>query len=80
MSKLTLNIDTDLDEQIQKCEELIKKYEELGDKNKQLHFVTIKEFAEMRRLFYSYCSKDFFFTGACNRGFSAKKRLYCLRH
>ena len=49
MSKLTLNIDTDLDEQIKKCEELIKKYEELGDKGKQLHFVTVKELAKMRK-------------------------------
>lgn len=48
MSKFTLNIDTNLDEQIKKCEELIKKCEELGDKGKQLHFVTVKEFAEMR--------------------------------
>lgn len=48
MSKVTLNIDTDLDEQIEKCEELIKKYEELGNKGKQLHFVTVRELAEMK--------------------------------
>lgn len=48
MSKVTLNIDTDLDEQIKKCEELIKKYEELGGHAKQLHFVTVKELAEMK--------------------------------
>lgn len=49
MSKFTLNIDTDLDEQIEKCEALIKKYEELGHKSKQVHFVTVKELAEMHR-------------------------------
>ncbi len=49
MSKFILNIDTDLDKQIEKCEELIKKYEELGDKSKQVHFVTVKELAEMHR-------------------------------
>ena len=59
MSKVTLNIDTDIDEQIEKCKELLKKYEELGDKGKQLHFVTIKELAEMHRLFYCYCASNF---------------------
>lgn len=48
MSKVSLNIDTDLDEQIRKCVELIKKYEELEGHAKKLHFVTVKEFAEMR--------------------------------
>ncbi len=48
MSKTTINIDTDFDEQLKKVEELIVKCEELGDKGKQLHFITIKEFAEMR--------------------------------
>ena len=59
MSKLTLNIDTDLDEQIEKCEELLKKYEELGNKSKQLHFITIKELAEALRLFTKYSTNDF---------------------
>lgn len=48
MSKVSLNIDTNLDEQIKKCEELIKKYEELEGHAKQLHFVTVKELAEMK--------------------------------
>ena len=48
MSKITLNIDTDIDEQIKKCDELLAKYEQLEEHTKRLHFVTIKEFAEMR--------------------------------
>ena len=48
MSKTTINIDTDIDETLKKVEELIAKCQELGDKGKQLHFVTIKEFAKMR--------------------------------
>lgn len=48
MSKITLNIDTDIDEQIKKCDELLAKYEQLEEKTKKIHFVTIKEFAEMR--------------------------------
>lgn len=47
MSKVTLNIDTDLDELIKKCNELNKQLEELEDKSKQLHYITIKELAEM---------------------------------
>ena len=49
MSKVTLNIDTDIDEQIKKCQELIKKYEELEGHAKQLHFITIRELAKMRK-------------------------------
>ena len=49
MSKLILNIDTDFDEQLEKCEKLIKKCEELGYRGKQLHFVNIAEFCEMRK-------------------------------
>lgn len=59
MSKTTINIDTDIDETLEKVEELIVKCEELGDKGKQLHFVTIKELAKAVRLFTRY-SKDAF--------------------
>lgn len=47
MSKLTLNIDTDLDELMKKCNELNKQLEELEDKSKKLYFVNVKELAEM---------------------------------
>lgn len=59
MSKFTLNIDTDLDEQVEKCEQLIKKYESLEKHTKQLYFVTVKELAQMRRLFTNYCTSNF---------------------
>lgn len=59
MSKFTLNIDTDLDELIKKCNELNKQLEELGDKGKRLHFITIKELAEMLRLFTKHSTNDF---------------------
>lgn len=49
MSKVTVNIDTNFDEQLKKVEELIVKCEELGDKGKQLHFVNIAEFCKMRK-------------------------------
>lgn len=60
MSKTTINIDTDIDETLKKVEELIAKCEELGDKSKQLHFVTIKELAEALRLFNKDKSRYFF--------------------
>lgn len=59
MNKLTLNIDTDLDELIKKCNELNKQLEELGDKSKQLHFVNVKELAEMMRLFAKHSKSNF---------------------
>ena len=52
MSKFTLNIDTDLDELIKKSNELNQQLEELGDKSKQLYFLTIKDVADMMN-----CSK-----------------------
>lgn len=59
MSKTTINIDTDFNEQLEKVEELIVKCEELGDKGKQLHFITIKELAEAMRLFTRHSKGDF---------------------
>lgn len=59
MSKTTINIDTDIDENLEKVEELIVKCEELGDKGKQLHFITIKELAEAVRLFNKDKSRYF---------------------
>lgn len=45
---MTLNVNTDLDEQIAKCIELAKQFEEVEKHAKQLHFLTPKELAEMR--------------------------------
>lgn len=59
MSKTTINIDTDFDEQLEKVEELIVKCEELGDKGKQLNFITIKQLSEALRLFTRHSKDDF---------------------
>lgn len=45
---MVLNIDTNFKEQMKQLEELFTKYEQLEEQTKQMHFVTIKEFAEMR--------------------------------
>lgn len=45
---MIVNINTDVEEQIKKCDELLAKYEQLEEKVKQLHFVNIKEFCKMR--------------------------------
>ena len=45
---MILNIDIDIDEQIRKCDELLARYEKLEERTKQLHFITIREFAKMR--------------------------------
>ena len=45
---MTLNVETDIEEQIKKCDELLAKYEKLEEHSKKLHFITIKELAEMR--------------------------------
>lgn len=45
---MTLEINTTTKEELQKLNEYLVKCEEAEVKTKQLHFVTIKEFAEMR--------------------------------
>ena len=59
MSKTKINIHTNFDQQLKKVEELIIKCEELGDRGKQLHFITIKELAEAVRLFNKDKSRHF---------------------
>lgn len=58
MSKVTVNIDTNINETLKKVEELIVKCEELEDKGKQLHFITIKELSKALRLFSKYSTND----------------------
>lgn len=45
---MTFNIDTNIEEESKKIGELLIKYEQLEQQTKKIHFVTIKEFAEMR--------------------------------
>lgn len=45
---MNLNLETDIEEEIKKCNELLTKYAQLEQQAKKIHFVTIKEFAEMR--------------------------------
>ena len=45
---MTVTVDTDIEEQIRKCNELLAKYEKLEEHSKKLHFITIKDLAEMR--------------------------------
>lgn len=49
---MNINIETDIDLNIQKVDELVSKLEALEDKSKLLRFVTIDEFAKLRN-----CSK-----------------------
>lgn len=72
MSKVTVNIDTNIDETLKKVEELIVKCEELEDKGKQLRFITIKELAEAMRLFHNCCTANFFIARFSVVGFCKK--------
>lgn len=45
---MNINIETDIDLNIQKVDELVSKLEKLEDKSKLLRFVTIEEFAKIR--------------------------------
>lgn len=45
---MNVNIQTDIDLNIQKVDELVSKLEALEDKSKMLRFVTISEFSSIR--------------------------------
>ena len=45
---MTLNVDTNNEEHLKTLNELLAKYEQLEKQTKKMHFVTIREFAEMR--------------------------------
>lgn len=45
---MTVNVNTDTEAELQKLNEYLVKCEEVEQKTKKIHFVTIKEFAEMR--------------------------------
>ncbi len=45
---MTFYVDTDIDLNIRKLDELLEKLKLMEDKSKMIHFVTIKEFAEIR--------------------------------
>lgn len=45
---MTLNVEMNIEEQIKKCDELLTRYEKLEEHSKKLHFITIKDLAEMR--------------------------------
>lgn len=47
---MNINIETDIDLNIQKVDELVSKLEALEDKSKMLCFLTPSEFAEIRRV------------------------------
>lgn len=56
---MTLNIDTNNNEQMKTLNEILAKYEQLEECTKKLHFVTIKELAEMMRLFTKHSKSNF---------------------
>lgn len=45
---MTVNISTDIDENIQKLNEMLQKLQLVEDKSKMLNFITISQFAEIR--------------------------------
>lgn len=45
---MTINIETDIDLNIKKLDEMLEKIKLLEDKSKMISFITIKEFAKLR--------------------------------
>lgn len=56
---MTLEINTTTEADLQKLNEYIIKCEEVEEKTKKIHFVTIKEFAEMRGCSLSVAQRIF---------------------
>lgn len=49
MAQTTVNIDTDITEELKKLDEMIEKLKLLEDKSKMLNFITIADFAKLRQ-------------------------------
>lgn len=56
---MNINIETDINANIQKLDEFIKKLELAEDKSKMLTFITIEQFAQMRNCSISTAQKVF---------------------
>lgn len=57
---MILNIETDLDLNIKKLDEMLEKITLLEDKSKMVHFITIQEFAKIRGCSVRYLAENFF--------------------
>lgn len=47
---MTVNIETDIDLNIKKVDELLEKLKQLEDKSKMITFITIKDFSKIRNI------------------------------
>ena len=56
---MTLNIETDIDLNIQKIDEMLKKLELLEHNTKKINFITIKEFSKLRNCSISTAQRIF---------------------
>ncbi len=56
---MTLNIDVNNEEHMKKLSEILAKYEQLEEYTKKLYFATIKDVADMMRLFTKHSTNDF---------------------
>lgn len=73
---MLVNIDTNYDEQMKKLNELLAKYEELEEKTKQMHFITVKEFAKMRGCCLNIARKIFSLPDFPRRRFWKRTRCF----
>lgn len=74
MSKIDLIVNTDIEEQIKKCDELLARYEKLEEYSKKLHFLTPRELAEMRNCSLKTALDLFNLPDFPRRGLSEKKK------
>lgn len=73
---MIVNIDANNDEQIKKLDELIAKYKQLEEQTKKMHFITIKEFAEMRGCSLNIARKIFSLPDFPRRRFWQRTRCF----
>lgn len=56
---MTVNVNTDIEENIRKVDELIQKLDALNDKSSIIRFITVEEFAKLRKCGISTAQKIF---------------------
>lgn len=75
---MNINIETDIDLNIQKVDELVSKLEALEDKSKMLCFLTPEMFSEIRRMhFAGLHTKSIHFQTFLAKTMQSRKLLSC---
>lgn len=73
---INLNLDTDIDLNIKKLDEMLEKIKLLEDKSKMINFITIAEFAKIRGCSIATAQAIFNLPDFCSEDFRKRKSSF----